>query len=423
MANDFGKSGLSAAAIARAMPKDKPDKLSDRDGLYLLIKPSGARYWRMNYRFHGTQRTITFGRHPELLLADAREKVLHARRLLAANTDPVEEAKLKKIADSVAISNTFRAVAEEWIEKVRLEDRAPASIKKYEWQLGLVMNAIGSRPISKITTHELLLALKKIEATKKFYTASSVRTTCSQVFRFAIATARADRDICADLRGALVTPKVVHRAAITTPSEAGALLRSIEGYEGSDLTTIALRLLPHVFVRPGELRHAEWKEFDLDRQVWTIPPHKTKMRRPHSIPLSRQVLAIIGQIEHDSAYSTFLFPSLRSLNRPMSDNTLNAALRRLGYGKKDMTAHGFRAMAATLLNESGLWNADAIERQLAHVEANAVRKAYTRGQYWDERVRMMQYWSDYLEALSSGAKILEPKFNRMDQNRPLRAVG
>lgn len=404
------KSGLNAAWIARAKPKDKPYKLSDRDGLYLFVKPSGSRYWRMNYRFEGSQRTIAFGRYPEVPLIDAREKLRDARALLAKGIDPVDHAKLERIAESMAAVNTFQAVADEWLEKARLEQRAAMTIKKYEWQLGLVMSALGKRPIAKITTHEVLLALKKIEKTKKYYTAGSVRGTCSQVFRYAIATAKAERDVCRDLRGALVTAKVVHRAAITTPTEAGALMRAIEAYEGDALTRIALRLLPHLFVRPGELRHAEWKEFDVERRVWTIPEHKMKMRRPHVVPLSRQALEIIGEIEHDAAFSPYLFPSLRTRDRPMSDNTINAALRRMGFGKDEMTAHGFRAMAATLLNEMGLWNADAIERQLAHAEGNAVRRAYTRGQYWEERVRMMQHWSDHLDRLRDGAIILTPQF-------------
>jgi len=406
------KSGLNAAWIARAKPKDKPYKLSDRDGLYLFIKPSGSRYWRMNYRFEGSQRTIAFGRYPEVPLVDARERLRDARALLAKGIDPVDHAKLERIADSMAAAYTFKAVADEWVEKARLEKRAAMTIKKYEWQLGLVMPSLGTRPITKITTHEVLLALKKIERTQKFYTAVSVRATCSRVFRFAIATARAERDVCSELRGALVTPKVVHRAAITTPKEAGALMRSIEEYDGDAMTRIALRLLPHLFVRPGELRHAEWKEFDFDRRVWVIPEHKMKMRRPHSVPLSRQAIEIIREIEHDAAFSPFLFPSLRTRDRPMSDNTINAALRRMGFGKEEMTAHGFRAMAATLLNEMGLWNADAIERQLAHADGNAVRKAYTRGQYWDERVRMMQHWSDHLDHLKDGAIIFKPQFSK-----------
>lgn len=404
------KSGLNAAWIARAKPKEKPYKLSDRDGLYLFVKPSGSRYWRMNYRFGGAQRTISFGRYPELTLAEARESVLEARKLLGKGIDPVDHAKLERIADTMAAASSFKAVADEWLEKARLEQRAAMTIKKYEWQLGLVMPTLGKRPIAKITTHEVLLALKKIERTKKYYTAGSVRGTCSQVFRYAIATARAERDVCRDLRGALVTPKVVHRAAITTPKEAGALMRSIEEYEGDTLTRIALRLLPHLFVRPGELRHAEWKEFDFERRVWTIPEHKMKMRRPHAVPLSRQAMEIIRGIEHDATFSPYLFPSLRTQDRPMSDNTINAALRCLGFGKDEMTAHGFRALAATLLNEMGLWNADAIERQLAHAESNAVRKAYTRGQYWDERVRMMQHWSDHLDQLRDGAVVLKPQF-------------
>ena len=404
------RSGLNAAWIARAAPRDKAYKLSDRDGLYLLIKPSGTRYWRMNYRFHKAQRTVTFGRYPEVTLADARERLIEARRLLADGIDPVDH--VKRMAASVAATNTFKAVSDDWLEKVKLEDRAPTTIKKYEWQLGLVMPSLGRRPISSLSAHEVLLALKKIEHTKKFYTALSVRATCSQVFRYAIATARAERDVCVDLRGALVTPKVVHRAAITSPDEAGGLLRAIDAYEGNELVRTAMRLLPHVFVRPGELRCAEWQEFDFGRKIWIIPAHKAKMRRPHRVPLSRQAIAIIAEIEHDENFSPYLFPSLRSTGRPMSDNTINAALRRMGYAQDEMTAHGFRAMAATLLNEMGLWNPDAIERQLAHVEANAVRRAYARAQYWDERVRMMQHWSDHLDQLrGSGATILRPDFN------------
>lgn len=404
------KSGLTAASVKRAKPKSKPYKLSDRDGLYLLVQPNDRRFWRMNYRFNGRQKTLAFGKWPDVMLSDARERLAAARQLLVQGIDPMEQAKLDKIAASVADANTFRAVAEEWVEKSKLEGRAPMTIKKYEWQLGLVMPSIGNRPINKISAHEVLLALKKIERTKKYYTACSTRSTCSRVFRFGVATARADRDVCADLRGALVTPKVVHRSAITTPKEAGALLRSIEGYDGDKLTSIALRLISHLFVRPGELRFSEWKEFDFDNAVWTIPDYKMKMRRPHVVPLSKQAIAIIRELDHDENYSPYLFPSLRSVGRPMSDNTLNAALRRLGYGKDDMTAHGFRAMAATLLNEMGIWNPDAIERQLAHAENNAVRRAYTRGQYWDERVQMMQHWSDYLDQLRDGATILRPQF-------------
>ena len=403
---------LSATAVKQAKPREKPYKLSDRDGLYLLVQPNGSRLWRMNYRFHGTQKTIAFGRFPELGLADARERTLEARRLLADGIDPNEQKKLDRIAASIAQANTFKSVADDWLEKVKLEQRSAKTIRKYEWQLGLVMPSIGKRPISQISAHEVLLALKRIERTGKYYTACSVRAICGQVFRYAIATARAERDVCADLKGALVTPKVEHRAAITNPQKVGALMRSIDDYDGDPIVRIALRLLPHIFVRPGELRHAEWDEFDLTAKVWTIPAHKMKMQRAHQAPLSSQAITILNQIEHDRDHSRYLFPSLRSGSRPISDNTINAALRRMGYSKHEMTAHGFRAMAATLLNEMGLWNPDAIERQLAHVEVNAVRRAYTRGQHWDERVSMMQHWSDYLDELRSGAKVVKAKFGQ-----------
>lgn len=404
------RTGLTANSVKSAKPRDTPYKLSDRDGLYLLVKPTGVRYWRMNYRFAGQQRTLSFGRWPEILLGEAREMLLEARRKLAKGIDPVEQAKLDKIAKSLAASNTFKSVAEEWLEKIEKEGAAPLTLKKARWLLGKTCTSIGHRPITEISAHELLLALKKVESTKRYDTANRMRSTCSQVFRYAIATARAQRDIAVDLRGALVTPRERHRAAITTTTEASALLKALEGYDGSALTRIALRLLPHLFVRPGELRWAEWSEFDFDKAVWTIPDTKMKMRRPHAVPLSRQALAIIKEIDHDAAYSNFLFPSLRALDRPMSNNTINAALRRLGYTKDEMTGHGFRAMAATLLNEMGNWNPDAIERQLAHADGNSIRRAYARGQYWDERVRMMQHWSDYLDQLRKGATVLRPKF-------------
>ena len=324
--------------------------------------------------------------------------------------DPLEQAKLEKIAKSIAATNNFQTVAEEWLEKIEKEGLAAITLKKARWLLAQAYPTLGKRPISEIKANELLLVLKKIEASKRYDTANRIRSTCSQVFRYAIATARAERDICSDLRGALVTPRTNHRAAITTPTEAGGLLRAVEDYDGNNLTRIALCLLPHLFVRPGELRWAEWSEFDFDKAVWTIPDHKMKMRRPHAVPLSRQALAIIRDIEHDASYSAFLFPSLRALDRPLSDNTINAALRRLGFSKDQMTGHGFRAMAATLLNEMGIWNPDAIERQLAHADGNSIRRAYARGQYWEERVRMMQHWSDYIDQLRDGAIILRPKF-------------
>lgn len=403
---------LTALAIKSAKSRTKPYKLADSDGLYLLVTPSGGRCWRMNYRHLGKQKTLAFGTWPDTSLADARERRDAARKVLARGDDPAEQIKLERIAATVAASNSFKAVADEWLTKAEKEGRSAVTMKKLRWLLDFINESIGKRPIATISAQELLIMLRKMESKGKYETAKRLRSTCSQVFRYAIATARAERDVAADLRGALIAPKPVHRAAITSPKEAGGLLRAIEAFEGYPNTKAALQLLPHVFVRPGELRHAEWSDFNFDKALWTIPPHKTKMRRAHTIPLSRQALAILETIEHDAEYSRFLFPSLRSVDRPMSENTINAALRRMGFAQDEMTGHGFRAMAATLLNEMGLWHPDAIERQLAHCDNNAVRRAYTRGEYWDERVKMMQHWSDHLDFLRDGAKVLKGKFGK-----------
>jgi integrase len=403
---------LSVVAIKAAENRDKAYKLSDRDGLYLLVTPTSGRYWRMNYRYLGKQKTLAFGVWPDTGLADARAECDAARKVLARGEDPAERMKLDRIAATVAASNSFKAVADEWLLKVEKEGRSAVTMKKLRWLLTFINASMGKRPVASISAQELLLMLRKMEGKGRYETAKRLRSTCSQIFRYAIATGRADRDVASDLRGALVVPKPVHRAAITTSAEAGDLLRAIEAFEGSSEVRAALRLLPHVFVRPGELRFAEWSDLDLEKAVWTIPPHKTKMRRAHSVPLSAQALAVIRSLDHDAEYSPYLFPSRTSVERPMSENTINAALRRLGYAQDKMTGHGFRAMAATLLNEMGIWHADAIERQLAHCDANTVRRAYTRGEYWDERVRMMQHWSDHLDFLRDGARVLKANFSR-----------
>lgn len=404
---------LSVMAIKAAKGRAKPYKLTDGDGLYLLVAPSGARYWRMNYRHLGKQKTLAFGVWPDTGLADAREQRDTARKVLARGEDPAEKIKLARIAATVAASNSFKTVADEWLLKVEKEGRSAATMKKLRWLLDFINTSIGKRPIASISPQELLIMLRKMEGKGRYETAKRLRSTCSQIFRYAIATARAERDVAADLRGALIAPQPVHRAAVTSADAAGGLLRAIEAFEGHPNTKVALRLLPHVFVRPGELRHAEWTDFDFQKALWTVPPHKTKMRRPHIIPLSTQSLALLKSIEHDAEYSRYLFPSLRSVDRPMSENTINAALRRMGYAQDEMTGHGFRAMAATLLNEMGLWHPDAIERQLAHCDNNAVRRAYARGEYWDERVRMMQHWSDHLDFLQGGAKVLKGRFGKV----------
>jgi integrase len=359
--------------------------------------------WRLAYRFGGKQKLLSFGVYPIVSLADARARRDAAKKNLEEGLDPSTQRKVEKQARAV----TFRLVADELVAKMEREERAPATLDKTRWLLDFAFAAIGERPVAKITALELLDVLRKIEARGTYETARRLRSTCGMVFRYAIATGRAERDPSVDLRGALTAPQVKHRATIVEPEAIGALLRAIDGFNGQPTTRTALRLAALIFVRPGELRHAEWKEFDLDKAEWVIPAEKMKMRRPHRVPLSRQAIAFLKELHPMTGELRWLFPSVRSVMRPISENTLNAALRRLGYGPDAMTTHGFRAMAATRLNEMGGWNADAIERQLAHQEGNAVRAAYIHGaEYWSERVSMMQAWADYLDELREAGKVI-----------------
>jgi integrase len=321
----------------------------------------------------------------------------------------------RKIAEQLATATTFKAVAEEWFDKNEREGRAKVTLDKIRWLLGMAYPIIGERPIADISAQEVLLVLRKVEATGRYESARRMRSVISRVFRYAIATARAERDVAADLRGALTAPKVTHLAAVTESSAAGQLLRAIDSFEGHEVTKLALKLAPHLFVRPGELRTAEWIEFDAETALWSLQAEKTKMRRAHRVPLSRQVMELLFELHELTGHVRYLFPSFLSPDRPMSENTLNAALRRLGYSQTEMTSHGFRAMAATLLNEMGIWHPDVIERQLAHLDKSAVRRAYTRGEYWDERVRMMQHWSDHLDALRAASPTPKASFAKRPQ--------
>ena len=409
-ADTMGK--LFATTVTSARPREREYKLTDGAGLYLLVKPNGRKLWRLNYAYLGKQRTLSFGAWPDVGLADARERRDEARKLIAAGLDPSHEAKLAEARAMLSEENSFKLVAEEWVAKQEREGMAEITLSKIRWLLAKAYPKIGNRPVAKITAQEVLAVLRSIEATGRYESARRMRSVLSRVFRYAIATTRAEIDPARDLRGALTVPKAKHLAAITTPKGAGELMRAIEGYTGHAITLFGLRLSAHLFVRPGELRQAEWSEFDFDRSVWNIPEQKMKMRRPHRVPLSTQVTALFEQLWELTGTGRYCFPSFRSPRRPMSENTVNAALRALGFGQEEMTAHGFRAMAATLLNETGKFNPDAIERQLAHMETNAIRRAYTRGEYWDERVRMMQYWSDQLDEMRDGARVLKPNFRR-----------
>ena len=396
---------LNDTRVRTIKPCERPIKLSDSGGLYLLIAPHGSKLWRLAYRFGGKQKTLAIGAYPTFTLKAARDKREEAKRLLANGIDPSMQRRLDKQITSTG--NTFKAVAEEVLAKLEKEGRADVTLTKKRWLLDFAYSAFGDRPIAEITALEVLSVLRRVEARGRYETARRLRSTCGTVFRYAIATGRAERDPSADLRGALTSPKVNHRAAIVDPVGIGALLRAIDGYDGLPITRAALRFAPLVFVRPGELRSAEWLEFDLAAAEWRIPSAKMKMRRVHRVPLSRQVLDILRDLHPISGVGRFLFPSVRSPVRPMSENTLNAALRRLGYGTDEMTAHGFRAMASTRLNEMSGWNPDAIERQLAHQEQNDVRRAYVHAaEYWPERVKMMQAWADYLDELRQRGQVV-----------------
>ena len=392
---------LTDIEIRSAKPAASVVKLSDGGGLQLWVERDGGKRWRLAYRFAGKQKALALGVYPELGLKGARALRDEARRLLADGRDPGAVRKQSRLVAANAAANTFEGIAAELVAKKRAEAKADATIAKIEWLLGFANEGFGSRPISEVSAADVLAVLRKVEARGRLESARRLRAAIGQVFRYAIATGRADNDPSGALRGAIASPVVKHRAAIIEPKALGALLRAIAGYEGAPETKSALELLALTFVRPGELRAAEWSEFDLGNAVWAIPPERMKMKRPHRVPLTLQALAILERLRALTGGGKYLFPSVRSAQRCMSENTLNAALRRLGYAPEQMSAHGFRSAASSILNESGQWNADAIERQLAHVDNDNVRRAYARADFWDERVRMMTWWAERCAALKT----------------------
>ena len=397
---------LTDLAIKRALPGPKIIKLSDGGGLQLWVTPDGAKRWRLAYRFCGAQKALAIGVYPAVGLRDARDARDGARRTLAQGRDPSQIKKAAKMARAEAGANTFGAIAGELANKKRRDGKAAATLRKFEWFMSFALPALESRPIDEISAREVLVVLKEVEARGIHETARKLRTAIGDVFRYAIATARAEDDPTIALRGALVTPTVTPRAAIVAPKAFGGLLRAIEDYQGASETRAALELLALTFVRPGELRAAEWVEFDLDASVWEIPASRMKMRKAHRVPLAPCAVGVLEELRKLTGQGRFLFPSVRSFTRCMSENTLNAALRRMGFKNEDMTSHGFRASASSMLNESGLWNADAIERQLAHVDGDSVRRAYARAEFWDERVKMMTWWADRCDELRRGGQII-----------------
>lgn len=389
---------LTDLQTRKAKPKAKPYKLSDSGGLFLLIHPNGSKYWRQKYRFAGKEKTLAHGVFPEVPLKEARTKRDDARKLLINGVDPQALKKKRKETDLEA--DSFEAIAGEWFAKFSpkwAESHSSKILGRLEKD---VYPYLGSRPIQEIRASELLQVLRRVESRGAIETAHRVRQHCGQVFRYAVATGRAERDLCQDLKGALPPPISVHHGSITDPKKIAGLLRALESYEGHHVTRCALQLAPLVFVRPGELRKAEWDEIDLDAAEWRIPAVKMKMKQPHIVPLSTQAVAVLKEIGPLTGNGQYVFPSVRTRKRPMSENTVTGALRRLGYQPGEMTGHGFRSMASTLLNEQG-WNRDAIERQLAHAEGDEVRAAYNYAQYLPERRKMMQAWADYLDGLKN----------------------
>lgn len=398
---------LTVVAVRNAKPMEKPLRLFDGGGMYLEVMPNGARYWRMKYRHAGKEKRLALGVFPEVSLAQARDRRDAARETLQAGRDPGAERRAEKVRRVISVGSTFESVSKEWMASQR-KKLAPATFAKSQWLLDQAIPWLGTRPIGEIEPPELLAVLKRIEARGANETAHRTKDKCGQVFRYAIAHGLATRDPSSDLRGALAPIVRTSRAAITEPAKVGALLRAIDGYSGQHVTRCALRLAPLLFVRPGELRGMAWSELDLDEAEWRIPATRMKMREAHVVPLSSQALAILRELQPLTGNGRYCFPSLRTAAAPMSENTVNAALRALGYDKDTMTGHGFRAMASTRLNEMG-WAPDVIERQLAHAERSKVRAAYNRAQYIAERQRMMQAWADYLDGLRSGGKVVAIK--------------
>ena len=392
---------LTDTKVRTVKPKEKPQKLYDGGGLFLLVTPTGGKLWNLKYRFDGKEKKISFGAYPDISLAEARQKRDQAKALLANGIDPSDTRKAQKAA-ATEETESFEVIAREWHAKFSPSWASSHSGKIIRRLELYIFPWLGSRPIKEITAPELLSALRRIEAKGILETAHRTHQNCGQVFRYAVATGRAERDPASDLRGAIPPADGKRMATITDPKEIAGLLRSIDDYIGSIVTRCALQLAPLVFVRPGELRQAEWSEINFDEAEWRIPAGKMKGGVQHIVPLSLQALALLREIHPLTGQGRYVFPSPRTNSRPMSSNAVLSALRRMGYAKDEMSGHGFRSMASTLLNEQG-WNRDAIERQLAHVERNSVRAAYNYAEFLPERRKMMQAWADYLDWLKENS--------------------
>jgi integrase len=395
---------LTDTLARNAKPAAKTVRMFDRDGLYLEVSPRGGKWWRLKYRFAGREKRVSLGVYPEVNLKKARARTIEARQLLDAGVDPSENRRAAKAAQIEGAANSFAVVTREWIDrqmKSWVKGHGERILTRFERD---IFPWIGARPIADLTAPELLTTVRRIEKRGALETAHRALGNCGQVFRYAIATGRAKRDPTVDLRGALPPVRPTHFAAITEPKRVGALMRAIEGYEGSLTVRCALRLAPLVFVRPGELRHAEWTAMDLEGGEWRYTV--TKTNTPHVVPLSSQAVAVLRELKPLTGRGRYVFSSARSSQRPMSDNAILAAMRRMGIAKDEMSGHGFRAMARTILDEVLGFRPDFIEHQLAHAVRDPNGRAYNRTAHLAERRKMMQAWADYLDKLKYGADVI-----------------
>jgi integrase len=386
---------LNALAIRNAAPGMRPYKLSDGQGLHLLVNPNGSRLWRFRYQFGGKEKMLSLGSFPEVSLASARNKRREARELVAEGQDPSQKKREDKLAAAVVSRNTFGAVSAEHLANLQANGAAQSTIDKNRWLVEDLGAPLANRPISEITPAEVLDLLKKVEKTGRRETAKRLRATIGRVFRLAVVTLRASHDPTYALKGALLRPQVQHRAAITDELKLGGLMRCIDEYDGWPTIKAALLFLALTITRPGEVRYMKRSEVNFPKATWRIPAERMKMRRPHDVPLSRQALAVLREI-WDVTDGELVFPSIRSWRRPLSENAMNSALRRMGFASDEMCAHGFRSSASTVLNGHG-FNPDVIEAALAHQDADPVRRTYNRALYWPERIDLLQKWADLLD--------------------------
>ena len=398
-----------------AKPRETAYKLADSEGLYLLVNPTGSKLWRLKFRVGGKEKKLALGAYPAMSLKAARKARDAAKDQLADGNDPALIRRRQKAAERADAGDTFGAVAADYFDFRQRDAKkrwAPATMERAKHILGLLLPSLGTIPVRQILPLDVLNAVRKIERRGTQETARRALQLASVILRHGVATAKLDSDPTRDIKDAVATAETKHFAAITKPALVGELLRAIDGYQGLGFTRHALLIQAMVFLRPGELRQAQWSDIDWDAGVWWVPDDRAKMRKAHVFPMARQVVELLKEVHAITGPTGFIFPSVRTITRPMSENTLNGALRRLGYRTDQMTGHGFRTTASTLLNESGKWNPDAIERAQAHGDSNAIRGIYNRSPYWAERALMMQWWADHLDTLRTGADVV-----------PLRAEG